>query len=156
MAESKITAKINTKSLENLIQIEEEKKKVVTKTKPQIEGPMIRYLSRNGKETIIFTNHLDFPSCINVKEDEENMKSRGLCVVSGMEAKYVDPLTGVSYATVNAFKKIRESFEQFKTAFGDHATDPNFNDKMFLVNFNYYFYQKLSSLTEMKEEEWKY
>eukprot|EP01080_Neovahlkampfia_damariscottae_P005469 gene5469-9287_t len=132
MKESKKTAQINTKSLENLIQIEEEKKKVVKSNKTVIEGPMIRFLSKNGKQTIIFANNENIPSCINVKEDEDNLKSRGLCVVSGMEAKYVDPLTGVSYATVDAFKKIRESFEQFKTAFGDHATDPNFNDKMFL------------------------
>jgi vacuolar protein sorting-associated protein 72 len=153
LREAAKTAQINTKSLENLIQIEEEKKKVPKNLKVQIEGPMIRLLSRNGVETITFTSEI--PTFIHEKEDE-NRKSRGLCIVSGIEAKYVDPVTGVSYATVNAFKTIRECFEQFKLLFGDHATSPSYNDKMFLVNFHYFFHQRISSMTEMKEEEWKY
>jgi vacuolar protein sorting-associated protein 72 len=154
LREASKTAQINTKSLENLIQMEEEKKKIPKNLKVQIEGPMIRLLSKNGVETITFTQS-DIPTFIREKEDE-NRKSRGLCIVSGIEAKYVDPMTGVSYATVNAFKKIRECFEQFKLLFGDHATSPSYDDKMFLVNFHYFFHQKISSMTEMKEEEWKY
>ncbi|PFH34276.1 YL1 nuclear protein C-terminal domain-containing protein [Besnoitia besnoiti] len=37
-----------------------------------------------------------------------------ICPVSGLEAKYLDPLTGVRYATTHAFKCVREAYHRLR------------------------------------------
>lgn len=47
--------------------------------------------------------------------------SREYCVITGLPAKYKDPITGLPYATSDAFKKIRSAYEAFLAESQDPA-----------------------------------
>ena len=56
-------------------------------------------------DTITFTGVNDFPEIINAAAPPYPQKA--ICEVTGLPAKYKDPLTGKPYATLAAFKTIR-------------------------------------------------
>jgi hypothetical protein len=57
--------------------------------------------------TITFTEDDMMPSCFNQQEPSEPSSAEKLCCITGLPAKYKDPLTGKPYATIDAFKEIR-------------------------------------------------
>ena len=109
LAEAARTELLNQRSLQLLLHIEEDKKRVRNKKK-QDSGPMIRYYSKNGRSTITFCEPLGIPPVMNQRGDKYPGPKR--CAVTGLPAKYIDPVTGHYYANADAFKKLRMQCEQ--------------------------------------------
>jgi hypothetical protein len=66
----------------------------------------IRLLSRRGTyATITFTDVDKMPSVFSLEPPQRPVPRR--CVISGLPAKYMDPLTMQPYANVEAFKILR-------------------------------------------------
>lgn len=113
LREAEITARLNTESLYNLLQIEEERKQRVRERARQVyTGPAIRYHSKDGENKIIFTQTAVIPQEINCKEGIPPKKN--FCVITGKEAKYLDPLTRMPFANLEAFQRIRHLYQHFK------------------------------------------
>jgi vacuolar protein sorting-associated protein 72 len=118
LAEAKYTEEYNRASLEYLTRMEEEKKKTATVGRGQIKGPMIRFLSKNGVNTITFTDVDAFPNFINAKSQPCKNKlpsfltaldpQKAVCPITGQPAKYLEPTTLTPYATIDAFKAIKQ------------------------------------------------
>jgi len=130
LAEAKITEEKNTASLAQFLKLEEEKKNVkVTKTRYQ--GPIIRFQSVRMPEMVeimaddddVITENNEQFSCRNFLEFTDTKSfprkyfpypskvkypEKQVCVVTGRPAKYKDPVTGLPYATIDAFKYIRQ------------------------------------------------
>ena len=130
LAEAKITEKVNLASLDAYQKLELEKKKKIS-TKLTIKGPIIRYHSvtmplvkRENEEQ---DNELDNENVNSLKQsrnfitftDENtlqqffpNMKLKPpqpkKCVITGLPAKYFDPVTKCPYHNLIAFKALRE------------------------------------------------
>jgi vacuolar protein sorting-associated protein 72 len=71
-----------------------------------------RYLSRSGLGTLIVFTEVDNMPQVLRQGRPPRRKARHRCAVTGLPAKYMDPLTGLPYATVDAFKEIRRRSEQ--------------------------------------------
>ena len=146
LAEAQITEEQNLASLAAFLKLEAEKKKTKLH-KIRYQGPVIRFHSvtmplieelpdepeirvddsheneanRSGRKCsrnfVVFTDVNNFPKAYfpnkKVKPPE-----KPICVVTGMPAKYRDPITGKPYATLHAFKYIREQYKKgvFKKA----------------------------------------
>ena len=121
LEEAKITKEYNKASLQALVQIEEDIRKKVREGKSKNIDPYeprIKYISKRGKQFIEFVNH-DIPKCINQKMTDEEVKRFDIpkeekqlkCVITGLPAKYIDPLTHKPYATVEAFAEIRQKLK---------------------------------------------
>ncbi|ESO86561.1 hypothetical protein LOTGIDRAFT_95101, partial [Lottia gigantea] len=132
LAEAKRTEKENLKSLENYYKLELEKKK--SKIQKQVfKGPIIRY------QSVIMPNLEDYePDIIKLEDMETDDKcsrtfitftedhvyhdffpqkkqkpvQKQICPVTKLPAKYFDPITQTPYATLYAFKCIREAYAQ--------------------------------------------
>lgn len=111
LAEAKITEKINRESLKDFLLIEEERKKV--KEAPAFTGPMIHYHSKNGVTTVTFP---DLPPVLSQSSSATNNTQTLTCPITGLPAKYRDPKTGTPYATMQAFKLLRDKFLQKEEA----------------------------------------
>eukprot|EP00898_Chlorokybus_atmophyticus_P003376 jgi/Chlat1/4039/Chrsp26S04091 len=94
----------NLASLEYLLAVEEEIKKKATVKKAQYTGPLIRYHSKGGCTTLEFQ---DYEPKIFALKGLPYVK-KAVCAVTGLPAKYRDPKTGAPYATLEAFKILRE------------------------------------------------
>lgn len=129
LAEAKLTEKINLASLDAYQKLELEKKKK-TLTKISIKGPIIRYHSvtmpllksdsddnvssdessslKQSRNFITFTDentlHQLFP---NEKPKPVNQLRK--CVITGLPAKYLDPITKQPYHNLIAFKALRDA-----------------------------------------------
>jgi len=74
-----------------------------------------RTLSRRGTyDTITFTNTDSMPSVFNLPEPQP--KARHRCSITGLPAKYFDPLTQAPYATAEAFAVLRVRHKMSVTA----------------------------------------
>ena len=128
LAEAKITEKINLASLDAYQKLELEKKKK-TLTKISIKGPIIRYHSvtmplvksdtddnvspeeslslKQSRNFITFTDentlHQIFPN-----EKPKSVHVPRKCVITGLSARYFDPITKLPYHNLIAFKALRE------------------------------------------------
>ena len=123
----------NTKSLEMMLMLAEEKRRNAMPKKPFL-GAQVKFHSKKGcLNTVTFTDVIDFPKCINsgpipcksflnifslctsviflslnyIHDISSLDPVKPKCVVSGLTAKYKDPLTGAFYANSDAFKVIR-------------------------------------------------
>jgi vacuolar protein sorting-associated protein 72 len=131
MAEAYITEKVNLASLDAYQKLELEKKKKVT-VKNVFNGPIIRYHSlsmpvladeedegeEEGKPTgrkqsrnfITFTDEQTlrdiFPASAKQRQPNQRLK---VCAVTGLPAKYFDPVTQLPFANLYAFKAIRQT-----------------------------------------------
>ena len=150
LAEAKITAEKNLASLAAFLKLEAEKKKTKLH-KVHHSGPIIRFHSvamplvdidnqcgMENSKADIDNNHDDSKICSRnflVFTDVKNFpnkyfpqhKSRPpekmLCAITGLPAKYKDPLTGLPYANIAAFKMIRSQLESTVTmAKDEHAS----------------------------------
>ncbi|KAL5222237.1 hypothetical protein ABZP36_026950 [Zizania latifolia] len=108
LLEAAETEIINLRNLERVLAREEEVKKKAVVHKAVYEGPTIRFCSRDGQSRLEFINGASFGSELCTMSTPYPEKS--VCVVTGLPAKYRDPKTGLPYATMEAFKIIRESF----------------------------------------------
>ncbi|XP_020686271.1 SWR1 complex subunit 2 isoform X2 [Dendrobium catenatum] len=108
LLEAAQTEIMNLRNLERVLAREEEVKKRAVVNKAECEGPQIRFTSRNGKSLLDFMKGSSFKSELHTASAPYSGKS--LCVVTGLPAKYRDPKTGLPYATIEAFKIIRERF----------------------------------------------
>ncbi|KAI0519715.1 hypothetical protein KFK09_007174 [Dendrobium nobile] len=108
LLEAAQTEIMNLRNLERVLAREEEVKKRAVVNKAECEGPQIRFTSRNGKSLLDFMKGSSFKSELHTASAPYSGKS--LCVVTGLPAKYRDPKTGLPYATIEAFKIIREQF----------------------------------------------
>jgi vacuolar protein sorting-associated protein 72 len=123
LEESKITEQINLASLDAYQKMElEKKKKNVNKT--IIKGPIIRYHSvtmplfndrnrENQKQSRNFISFTDEKILQEIfyqpKQKPPGVKEK-TCPITGLPAKYFDPLTQTPYANLFAFKTIREKY----------------------------------------------
>ncbi|KAH9623390.1 hypothetical protein KSS87_021931 [Heliosperma pusillum] len=149
LLEAAQTEIMNLRNLERVLAREEEVKKRAIVHKAVYTGPQIRYISKNGKFSshmyhhiyfvdssytldflylagqsfIEFDNGLKFESELTTKSASYPQKA--LCAVTGLPARYLDPKTGLPYATKEAFQILREryaaenSYSQGKVASGD-------------------------------------
>ena len=134
LAEAKITEKINIASLDAYQKLELEKKRK-TLTKISIKGPMIRYHSvtmplvksdteddelvespclKQSRNFITFTDENTLRQIFpNEKHKLVNQPKK--CVITGLPAKYFDPITKLPYHNLIAFKALREMTASNKT-----------------------------------------
>ncbi|KAL0720956.1 hypothetical protein Bca4012_035555 [Brassica carinata] len=108
LLEAAQTEIMNLRNLERVLAREEEVKKKAIVHKAVYKGPQVRYLSKDGCNYIEFCNGATFSSEISTKSVPYPEKA--VCVITGLPAKYRDPKTGLAYATMDAFKAIRERF----------------------------------------------
>lgn len=110
LLEAAQTEIMNLRNLERVLAREEEVKKRAVVHKAVYSGPQIRYLSRSGYTYLELLNGASFGSEVSTKATPYPQKS--LCAVTGLPANYRDPMTGLPYATKEAFKIIRERFAE--------------------------------------------
>lgn len=107
LAEARQTEIINRASLEAMLRVEEEKRRVVTRDRTT-DGPTVRFRSvRDGEavqNTITFIN-CELPAELGVPAPPPPAPMR--CAVTGLPAKYFDPGTNCPYATLDAFRMLR-------------------------------------------------
>jgi len=112
--EAKETEEYNKASLADLQRLEEEKKKQPVVEKAIVVGPAIIFHSKCGVNLITFTEVDTIPSFINQPQVPYPIKA--ICPITSQPAKYRDPKTGISYATVEAFKKYKGTSTRRKSA----------------------------------------
>ncbi|KAG6546862.1 hypothetical protein Mapa_011478 [Marchantia paleacea] len=100
----------NLQTLEIMLAREEEVKRKAIIHKATYSGPLIRFHSRDGINTLGFTKVEEFPEVFN--SSCVPYPKKVLCVITGLPAKYRDPRTGQPYASKEAFKLIRERFSK--------------------------------------------
>ncbi|CAI0559636.1 unnamed protein product [Linum tenue] len=119
LLEAAQTEIMNLRNLERVLAREEEVKKRAVVHKAVYSGPQIRFSSKNGKHTYVKLHHrcsylefrgLSFHSQLTTAPMQYPEKAA--CVVTGLPAKYRDPKTGQPYATIEAFRIIRQRFEE--------------------------------------------
>ncbi|EPS68629.1 hypothetical protein M569_06139 [Genlisea aurea] len=106
LLEAAQTEIMNLRNLERVLAREEEVKKKAIMLKAVYSGPQIRYLSRNGSSYLAFMNGSSFDS--DISTESAKYPEKAVCAVTGLPALYRDPMTGLPYATKEAFKVIRE------------------------------------------------
>eukprot|EP00803_Ostreobium_quekettii_P007010 evm.model.scf_65.17 EVM.evm.TU.scf_65.17 scf_65:124137-128253(-) len=101
----------NLADLKELVAREEETKKRAMVTKTRYTGPLVRVKSAKvgglEKTTVELCNMQHVPSWLEPQVAPKPAK-RSVCAVTGLPAKYRDPLTGIPYATPAAFKILRQ------------------------------------------------
>lgn len=106
LAEAARTEEANKASLEILLKIEEDRKRVAPVV-PPMSGPMIRFKSsRQGGTTITFADH-ELPSPPFALALPLPPAPR-VCAITGLPARYHDPKTNQGFASMAAFKALRE------------------------------------------------
>ncbi|KAI6652006.1 Vacuolar protein sorting-associated protein 72-like [Oopsacas minuta] len=133
LKEAEETEKLNTDSLKSYLEMQIQRKKFVSRKKHAIHGPFIRYLStsrapndspRTRKQhalsgsthvvnLIIHSHPEESPSVFrtyNTRKRNESLRST--CPISGLPARYRDPLTKLPYYNADAFKSIRAKYAQ--------------------------------------------
>ncbi len=107
LAEASQTEIINRASLEKMLRVEEEKRKVIVRDRASA-GPRVRMLSSRVGDSV--TTTLTFSEC-NLPAELQQLAppppASAVCAVTGKRARYRDPLTGAAYATVEAFRHLR-------------------------------------------------
>ena len=137
LKEAENTEKINTASLKSYLEMQIQKKKFVSRKKHAIHGPFIRYLStsrlpndslRTRKQhalagsnnptrvvnLIIHSHPEESPAVFRTYSPYKRteVSRRVLCPVTGLPAKYRDPLTKLPYYNAKAFQTIRAKYAQ--------------------------------------------
>ncbi|CAI5472587.1 unnamed protein product [Closterium sp. Yama58-4] len=110
LLEAAQTEILNREALAVMLAREEEVKRKAVVEKAIFGGPQIRFHSKDGKNVLEFTKVAAVPPEINAKAPPYPAKLT--CVITGLPAKYRDPLTGQPYATIEAFKVIRQRWQE--------------------------------------------
>ncbi|XVF23143.1 hypothetical protein REPUB_Repub13aG0012400 [Reevesia pubescens] len=109
LLEAAQTEIMNLRNLERVLAREEEVKKRAIIHKAVYSGPQIKYVSKDGSSYLEFSKGLSFHS--DLSTISLPYPEKAMCAVTGLPAKYRDPKTGLPYATKEAFKIIRERFQ---------------------------------------------
>ena len=120
-------AEENRASLAQLLMLQEEQKRVRSIPKPVLSGPRTIYRSfadlsvaesadpsipgRCCSSTITFQGHVG-PEVLNTHGKKRRPPRVTPCPVSGEPSRYRDPVTGIRYATLDAFRVIRSELEK--------------------------------------------
>lgn len=112
LAEAANTEIENFKSLELLEAREEATKKKANVKKGRYAGPMLRIFSSQDKDskeekTLIEVRNMGIPPELAPRTAPPSVP-KPVCSITGLPAKYKDPLTGLPYATIEAFKELRQ------------------------------------------------
>jgi len=112
LEEAKETEYWNLLDLERLLTLEAEMKKKPSTDKKKYEGPSIVHKSSikvNGGVTVVeLARGAETPTPL--RQDAPTPQKPNVCVITGEPAKYKDPLTGMPYATIEAFKEVRKRY----------------------------------------------
>ena len=107
LAEAAQTEIINKASLERMLRMEEEARRV-TKTQRKLDGPRIRYHShREGDKVFTTVSFIETPVPKSIDGIAPPYPVPARCAVTAAPAKYLDPQTKAPYATLDAFKVLR-------------------------------------------------
>lgn len=111
LAEAAQTEIINKASLERMLRMEEEKRRV-TKTTRVLDGPRIRFCSRadgsgDSRKLVETVSFIETAVPKNIDDIAPPYPVATRCAVSGQPARYLDPQTGTPYATLEAFRMLR-------------------------------------------------
>jgi len=121
LAEAKQTEIINRASLEKMLRIEEEKRKVAVRDR-DTSGPRIVHRSVRRGDSVLTTVSFvecDVPDAVNGIAPPYPAPPR--CTITGLPAKFCDPATGTPYATVEAFRMLRGKTGRRSTSFAGVA-----------------------------------
>eukprot|EP00002_Diphylleia_rotans_P027617 TRINITY_DN5548_c0_g2_i1.p1 TRINITY_DN5548_c0_g2~~TRINITY_DN5548_c0_g2_i1.p1 ORF type:complete len:305 (-),score=85.00 TRINITY_DN5548_c0_g2_i1:34-948(-) len=105
LEEAKITEQINTEALQQYLKLEEEKKKKTHESAVRAKVPMITYHSKAGVNTITFPDEQTLRQAIST--ERQPYPEPQICCITGLPAKYRDPISGKAYANAEAFRQIR-------------------------------------------------
>jgi len=112
LEEAKETEYWNLLDLERLLTLEAEMKKKAPTTSKKYEGPSVIYRSSakvDGGATVIeLARGAETPELLRSVKPVPAKPT--VCVITGQPAKYKDPVTGMPYATLEAFKEVRKRF----------------------------------------------
>jgi vacuolar protein sorting-associated protein 72 len=105
-----ITEQQNKQSLKRSLEasLDEKKRKAPS---AKFFGPTIRYHSRKTPRLHVmsFTDVTKVPAVINSTQCKYKKRQK-TCVITGLPAKYRDPVTGYVYANLEAFREIRRRY----------------------------------------------
>lgn len=110
--EAVITEMENRRKLQQLLTREEETKKKANVQKVKFKGPGIKLHSKRDGTTITFS-HVDQVPAILRQHTAPLETKPTQCAVTGTPARYKDPWTGKPYATIEAFRTLRSSSDQY-------------------------------------------
>jgi hypothetical protein len=102
LAEAVHTESLNQASLARILAMEEEHKKRNAVVKRQYSGPVVRFRSRGGAQTLTFANGAHV-----ARSEAPQPHAPRVCAVTGAPAKYRDPQTRLPYASAAALKALR-------------------------------------------------
>ena len=112
LEEAKETEYWNLIDLERLLTLEAEMKKKAPTVTNAYEGPSLVYRSSakvdEGATMIELARGAETPEPL--RQNKPTPAHKDKCVITGLPAKYKDPVTGMPYATIEAFKKVRERY----------------------------------------------
>jgi vacuolar protein sorting-associated protein 72 len=126
LEEAKKTEIINLASLDAYLKMEHDKKKQKT-IKTTVKGPSIRYKSvtmpllddnddienESRKQSRTFITFSDDQILKQAFPNEKpKIPIKSVCSVTGLPAKYFDPLTKQPYANITAFKVLRDKYSE--------------------------------------------
>ncbi|KAL7078608.1 hypothetical protein ACQ4LE_002311 [Meloidogyne hapla] len=122
LEEAKKTAVQNIESLKRFEQFELERKKRQQKAIPRqvLHGPRIKELfTADGTHLVLV------PELLSSEKSFPKPKKREyrVCSVTGRPARYIDPITRLPYADVQAFQTIRNAYRRFIFSEVDSASD---------------------------------
>jgi len=112
LEEAKITEYWNLLDLERLLTLEAEMKKKAPTGKKKYDGPSLVYRSSAkedaGAPVVALARGAEVPELL--RQPKPTPAKPNVCVITGLPAKYKDPLTGMPYATIEAFKEVRARY----------------------------------------------
>ena len=112
LEEAKITEYWNLLDLERLLTLEAEMKKKAPTGKKKYDGPSLVYRSsakeEAGAPVVALARGAEIPELL--RQPKPAPVKPNVCVITGLPAKYKDPLTGMPYATIEAFKEVRARY----------------------------------------------
>lgn len=107
LEEAKLTEQFNIASLKRFEEVELERKK--RQTKPSFRqrpvGPVVKTISKMDGNLMVIPELKSF--------SKPERREYRVCAVTGRKAKYIDPLTELPYADLEAFKQIRTSYKEY-------------------------------------------
>ncbi|KAK4256411.1 hypothetical protein QN277_009281 [Acacia crassicarpa] len=145
LLEAAQTEIMNLRNLERVLAREEEVKRRAIVHKAVYNGPQCRYISKDGRSFLEFSKGLSFHSEISTKSVPYPEKS--VCAITGLPAKYRDPKTGLPYATLEAFKIIRQRTLNENTVTRKEMDMGCLHDAISGTGFSDFLFLKMKNLT---------
>ena len=118
LEQAKQTEVLNRESLQRLLAEEEQAKQSKKQKRVRYQGPRVIFHSKKGQPDTITYTHGDFTTYVKpVPKAQPGLK----CCISGLAARYKDPLTKLAYANISAFKRLRKLYQTDRKALATRA-----------------------------------